>query len=72
VSTIKEALSKLRNSVSRLEVSMQNLEFSMAGEQRDMFSAPAQKAGNGPLFDTSVISQRLDKAIKKVEELLET
>jgi hypothetical protein len=71
VSDIKQALSRLKNSVGRLEGSMQTLELAMAGKQRDMF-AEAPKAINGPLFDTTVISQRLDKAIKKVEELLET
>lgn len=71
MSNIKQALSKLKNSVGRLEVSMSNLEYAMAGKQRDMFAEPAKPA-NGPLFDTAIISQRLDKAIKKVEELLET
>ena len=69
MSTIKDALSKLKNSVSRLEVSMHNHEYALAGQQRDMFS---EAKADGPLFDTAVISQRLDKAIKKVEELLET
>ncbi len=70
MSDIKQAISRLKSSVSRLEISMSNLECAMAGKQRDMFAEPA-KASNGHLFDTNVISQRLDKAIKKVEELLE-
>ena len=48
---------------------MHNHEYALAGQQRDMFS---EAKADGPLFDTAVISQRLDKAIKKVEELLET
>ncbi len=70
MSTIKEALSKLKNSVSRLEISMHNHEYALAGQQRDMFSETNKN--DGPLFDPAIISQRLDKAIKKVEELLET
>ena len=49
---------------------MHNHEYALAGQQRDMF-AETKKGADGPLFDTAVISQRLDKAIKKVEELLE-
>ena len=74
MSTIKQALSRLKNSVQRLEISMNNLEYSMAGQQRDMFAAPGGGKGAAKPFhiDSALISQRLDKAIKKVEELLES
>jgi hypothetical protein len=41
----------------------------MAGKQRDMFAEISAKTGKN--IDNTVITQRLDKAIKKVEELLD-
>lgn len=52
-------------------MSAHSLEKSRTGQQRDMFAQPtATRPGGFP--DSAVIAKRLDKAIKKVEELLET
>ncbi len=75
MSSIKQALSKLKSSINKLEGGVSNLQFAIAGQQRDMFGAPinkpatAQQQAFAP--ENAVIAQRLDKAIKKVEELLE-
>lgn len=55
---------------------MHGMELAMAGQQRDMFGEiiPAKGGknnGNGLPFDSALISKKLDKAIKKVEELLD-
>lgn len=75
--TVRDALSQLKQSVGRLEGSLKHLETSVAGVQRDMFGAivpPAGKKGkangNALPFDSTLVSKKLDKAIKKVEELL--
>ncbi len=71
VSSIQQALSKLNSAVGRLEMSAHSLERSRTGQQRDMFAQPtATKPGAFP--DSAVIAKRLDKAIKKVEELLDS
>lgn len=67
---IKQSLSNLRSEVGRLELALHGLQTSMAGKQRDMFAEPPAKPGKGGV-DNSIIAQRLDKAIKKVEELLD-
>jgi hypothetical protein len=74
VSIIKQALNRLRHSVDSLEGGVDRIEFAMAGKQRDMFGAVVpQKKGQAAFpLENAVIAQRLDKAIKKVEELLES
>ena len=69
MSEIKQAISNLRSEVGRLEMALHGLQTSMAGKQRDMFAEMSAKAGKN--IDNTVIAQRLDKAIKKVEELLD-
>jgi hypothetical protein len=73
MSNITQAITKLNGAVGRLEASLGNLETSVSGQQRDMFGAPvkAKKNAGGFSENNTVIAQRLDKAIKKVEELLE-
>ncbi len=73
--TVKQALAKLNSAVGKLESSAHSVETALAGKQRDMFVAPAAAAtppknGNGSTPDNAIITQRLDSAIKKVEELL--
>ena len=76
MSTVKQALSKLGSAVSKLETSMDHLEGALAGRQRDMFAVPPPavepaKTNNNFAADNAMIAQRLDSAIKRVEELLE-
>ena len=71
MSSIEQALSKLNVAVGRLETSARDLERTPKGQTRDMFSTIKPKKGGGHSMDNAVIAQRLDKAIRKVEELLE-
>ncbi len=71
MSRIQQALSKLNHAIGHLEMSAHGLERSRMGQQRDMFAQPiAAKAGG--FANSAVIAKRLDKAIKKVEELLDS
>jgi hypothetical protein len=79
LSGIREALMNLKRAVGRLEDAAGNAESALAGRQRDMFAAAqvqqqprATRPGTGTLSgDSTIIAERLDKAIKRVEELLE-
>lgn len=74
MTNINKALNSLKKSISRLEGSIDQLEFTQGEQQRDMFSAAplaAKKPQGAFPLENAVIAQRLDKAIQKVEELLE-
>lgn len=70
MSAVKQAMSKLDYVVAKLEGSVEGLEQTLAGQQRDMFSAPSASNGNGQHPQGAVMAQRLDNAIEKVEQLL--
>ncbi len=70
MSAIKQALSRLDGSLGKLEYSMEGIEHVLAGEQRDMFSVPGVSNENLVGAQSTVVAQRLDKAIEKVEALL--
>ena len=71
MSNIEQALSLLQTSVGRLETTTRDLERTPKGQTRDMFAAIKPKKNSGFSADNAVIAQRLDKAIRKVEALLE-
>ena len=64
MSLIQQALYRLDHAVESLEGSLHGLEKTMAGQQRDMFAAPAKPAKAGQ------IAKRLDRTIERVEKLL--
>lgn len=75
MSNIDRALNSLKKSIGRLEGGIDRLVYTKEGQQRDMFSsapvgAATRRQEPFPL-ENAVIAQRLDKAIQKVEELLE-
>jgi hypothetical protein len=57
----------LGQKVNNLEGSMEHLEVKLAGEQRDMFSAPV---ANGNTIDKTAVAQKLDTAIEVIEDML--
>lgn len=70
---IKHALTKLDSVVGKLEDSMEGFEEVLAGQQRDMFSAPSNQnasATGGNMIDGAVVADKIDQAIEKVEAVL--
>ena len=70
MSAIKHALNKLDSSLRKLEGSMNGLEKQMAGKQRDMFAAAPPSNQNTHGANSQILTQRLDRAIEKVETIL--
>ncbi len=74
MSAIKQALSKLDMSVSKLEGAIGGVEQKIAGAQQDMFAAQnavmASSANSNDAAKTQALTNRLDSAIGKVEQIL--
>lgn len=71
MSAIQQALHRLDASLQRLEGTVSTVETNMQGQQRDMFGGPpAPPSNENRQIDVSVVAQRLDIAIEKVEEIL--
>ena len=69
MSEVSRAISRLSQIVSNLEGSTDHLEATLAGEQRDMFAAPANS--NSSALDKATVTKKLDLAIERIEEILE-
>lgn len=69
MSNVRQALAELKNAVDRLESAAGGVQAVLAGKQREMF-APAPPNGDAQGPDSAAFAQRLDSAIKKVEELM--
>lgn len=70
MSAILDALVKLEESIGKLEGAATHVEASLAGQQRDMFGAPAQKAANGNGIDKAAVAQKLNNIIEHAETVL--
>ena len=69
MSSIAAALQELDNVVSELEGSATAIEETIAGCQRDMFPGHDGEKSSG--LTREVVEKKIDKAIEKVEGLLE-
>ncbi len=73
---IQSALNNLNQSINKLASAVETKEQAYEGQQRELFAAQAalnDNAGSldGQVIDQAVLARTLDKAIGRVEQLLQ-